>query len=327
MYSALRPTNRRFVDETNHVIILNEYLKSKPKTYKEEKLKEIMAAICAMLNTNGGKVVILIKIDESVPVQGSAFSLVSSVIRTLGQSLTNIIGLNQAISKTKWKYDEEKITLLIEKTNSLITTSYSLYLSNQKEVVHVSPSCLSEPPESVVRDIISRKKVEEPVRLYSHCRQFFKGKHCGLHENSTCQLKNVKAEQSKCTTIGDRLTCKSNKLSCYISAFANHSGGHVYFGINDNGFVEGEEISDEGSIVTKVEKAVNKMIWPEEIGQVKRGEHWEIFFEPRRCRLLIGKEEYYTHSGPELLLMKSQFNALNGVQPTLSRFSPWLRKN
>ena len=131
-----------------------------------------------------------------------------------------------------------------------------------------------------------------------------------------------------------------------ISSFANHRGGHVYCGINDkDGVVEGEEISDKNIIEKKVEKAVNKMIWPEEIGQPKRGEHREIFFEPvldenckaissifviviyiapclggvfteepecyemvegggrlKRCRLLIGKEEYYTHSGLELMM-------------------------
>ncbi|CAB4041688.1 schlafen family member 13-like [Paramuricea clavata] len=79
------------------------------------------------------------------------------------------------------------------------------------------------------------------------------------------------------------MTGKGNKFSCYVSAFPNYNGGHIYYGIRDAGIVEGELISNEediGEITKKVEKAINKMIWPEQVGQPKRGVHWEIFFQP-----------------------------------------------
>ena len=37
---------------------------------------------------------------------------------------------------------------------------------------------------------------------------------------------------------------------------------------------------DKKEITKKVEKAIKKMIWPEQIGQPKRGEYWDIYFEP-----------------------------------------------
>ncbi|XP_028404401.1 uncharacterized protein LOC114527031 [Dendronephthya gigantea] len=73
---------------------------------------------------------------------------------------------------------------------------------------------------------------------------------------------------------------KSNKFSCYVSAFANHRGGHIYYGIDDDGIVQGENIEEHSEIEKKVEKSIQKMIWPDVIGRPKRGEHWEIFFEP-----------------------------------------------
>ncbi len=79
------------------------------------------------------------------------------------------------------------------------------------------------------------------------------------------------------------MTGKGNKFTCYVSGFANYSGGNMYFGITDDGVVEGEFIpneEDKNEITKKVEKVINTMIWPETIGQPKRGEHWDIVFEP-----------------------------------------------
>ena len=263
-------------DETNHVILLGKIENN--KKYKEQILKEIIAAMCAMLNTNGGKAIIRFETDPNIPVEGSPSSHVS-VIQILEQSMKAIIGLNQTVSKIEFTENIESIIIVLKKSDSLITTNYNLYLPSQKLVAQVDPW---EPPENVMNDIINRKIVKEQVRRDSHCKQFLKGKNCGLYESKISQLKYLKAEQSKRTRIGDRVTGKGNKFSCYVSAFANHRGGHVYFGINNEGVVEGEKISNDdiSDIKKKVEKAINKMIWPKMIGQPKRGEHWEIFFEP-----------------------------------------------
>ena len=225
-----------------------------------------------MLNSNGGKVVLYNKCTCQL-------SGISLLIRILEQSLISIIGSNQTISKINFKENKECIVILVKKTDCLMTTNYNIYLPSQSQVVQICPW---EPLEKIKDDIINRRFVPEPAQLDSHCRIFLKGKNCDFHENKMVMFKNLKADQSKRTKLADRMTGKGNKFSCYVSAFANYNGGHMYFGIRDDGVVEGEWIPNEdiSEIIKKVEKAIKKMILPEQIGQPKRGVHWEIFFEP-----------------------------------------------
>jgi hypothetical protein len=268
------------IDETSHIIFLGKF--EKDKRCKEIILQEIIAAICAMLNSNGGQVMIHIETDgNDIPVEGSPFSQMSLVIRILEQSMISIIGSRQTIFKINFEA-KDSIVISIEKADSLITINYNLYLPSETQVAQVSPL---EPLENVQHIIVNRKVVMKPVQLGSHCKIFLKGKDCGHHEGKMVQFKNLKASSSKRTKLADRMIGKSNKFSCYVSAFGNYNGGHIYYGIRDNGVVEGELIpneQDKNEITTEVGKVINKMIWPEQIGQPERGEHWEIFFEPVR---------------------------------------------
>ena len=263
--------------ETGHVICLGKFENN--KRYKEHILQEIIAAICAMLNSSGGKVVLHIDTDSNdILVGGSPSSQMSPVIRILEQSMISIIG-TRAITKMNFKTDQKSIVVSVKKADFLATTNYNLYLPSEANVVTVSTV---ESPEHFKDDIMNRKVVLEPVQLGSHCKIFLKDKNCDFHESKYCQLKNLKASPSNRITLADRMTGKGNKFSSYVSAFANYSGGHMYFGIKDDGVVEGEFIpneEDKNKITKKVEKAINKMIWPQQIGQPKRGVHWDMFFE------------------------------------------------
>ncbi|XP_028394764.1 uncharacterized protein LOC114518928 isoform X2 [Dendronephthya gigantea] len=262
-----------FVNETVHVVCPTK-LKTEKK-YKEQKSKEITVAICAMLNSNGGKVRLSYESKSD-----SCESLKSSMSRMLEQLIISIVGPRMATSKICMKDDEEGLVILVKKADYLITTSYNLYLPSQTQVVQLDPR---EPIKNVVKDIIDRRVVPEPVELGSHQKIFRRGQDSHLRESKMCQFKQLKADQSKRTTLADRMTGKSNKFSCYVSAYANYRGGHIYYGITTcDIFIEGEVISndeDKRDIIKKVEKTINKMIWPEHIGQPKRGEHWDIFFE------------------------------------------------
>ena len=266
------------IDETRHVIVLGKFEKN--KRYKEQIVQEIKVAICAMLNSNGGKVVIDFETDSNeIPVGGSPSSQMALVIRILEQSMISIIGLHQTISNIDFREDNESIIILVKKVDSPITINYNLYLPSQTQVVQVSPL---ESKEKVKGDIINRKVILEPVQTGSHCQTFHRDSICRICESKTVQLKQLKAQATKRTTLADRIIGKGNKFTCYVSAFANYSGGHIYYGIRDNRLVIGELIEieqDKKEITKKVEKAIKKMIWPEPIGQPKRGEHWDIFFE------------------------------------------------
>ena len=266
------------IDETRHVILVDKFEKN--KRYKEQLIKEIIAAICAMLNSNGGKVVIDIESDSNdTPVGSSPSFQMSLVIRMVEQCIISIIGLHQTTSNINFREDNESMLILVKKAYSLIT-NYNLYLPSHSQVVLVSPL---EPFEKIKNDIINRKFIPEPVQLGSHNKIFRRDRNCDIYESKTVQFKYLEAHATKRTTLADRIIGKGNKFTCYVSAFANYNGGHMYLGITASGVVVGEVIQneeDKKEIIKKVEKAIKKMIWPEHIGQPKQGEHWDIYFEP-----------------------------------------------
>ncbi len=225
-------------------------------------------------------VVIHMETDSNdIPVEGFPFSKMSLVIRILEQSMISIIG-TRTISNINFKTDQESTVVSVKKVDFLTTTNYNLYLPSQTQVVFVSPV---ESLEHVKNDIMNRKIVPQPVQLGSRCQMFLKDNECSFQESKVVAFKCLKSGQSKRTTLADRMTGKGNKFSCYVSGFANYSGGHIYYGIRDDGVVAGECIpneKDKNEITKKVEKAIKKMIWPLQIGQPKRGVHWDIFIEP-----------------------------------------------
>ena len=259
-------TTGAFADQTAHQLLLRKFHEN--KRYKEEILKEITAAICAMLNSNGGKAVVNVDGDSNAISE----SKISQIIRTVEQYLEKIIG-TKISSAINIKVEEETVTISVEKANSLITVDYHLYWPSQTQVIQVTPL---ETQETVKNEILNRNIVDEPVLLGSHVKKFINSKQSGLSETKTVQLKNLKAASSKSNTLADRMI--GNKFDCYVSAFANYKGGHIYYGIDDDGIVAGEFIPNEGvKIIKKLEKTINKIIWPE---PPKREVDWEIFFEP-----------------------------------------------
>ena len=257
------------VDQTTHELSLGKFCED--KNHKEKILKEIIVDICAMLNTNGGKVVINVDADSND-------ISVSQMVRIVEQRLEPIIG-TKITSHIDFTEDKETVTIFIKKADSLVIVHYHLYLPSRTQVI---PVPRSEPQEKVKNDIVNRNAVHEPVQLGSHKKTFFKGKECGFSETKTVQLKNLEAGTSKRTTLADRMIGKGNKLSHYVSAFANYKGGNIYYGIDDNGIVAGEFISNEvkkTEIIKKVEQSLKKIIWPFKSEHLKRKVHWEIFFE------------------------------------------------
>ena len=173
---------------------------------------------------------------------------------------------------------------IVKGVSSLCTMNYNLYVTSETQVLAVPPKT----PIVQIREILSSEKrfveVEKVVEIETHHKEFVFQQRMtdGLPESKTIQLKCLKAEKSKCVTLGDRMTNKSNKFANYVSAFANDLGGHIYYGVKDDDVVvTGEFVKNKEEITKKVSKAINKMVWPTECEEgPKRGQHWEIFFEP-----------------------------------------------
>ena len=103
----------------------------------------------------------------------------------------------------------------------------------------------------------------------------------------------MKDETSGNSTLATRMADERNKLTHYVAGFANGSGGHIYYGIllqNGSYVVQGQTVHDKDEIIQHVERAISKLFaWPHEIGCLKRGHQWDIFFE----RVLNTEEPRY----------------------------------
>ena len=239
------------------------------KTYKAKKMTEILNIIVALLNSGGGKLVL--SYERSPPP-----THIMDCVRMIEQKLEMLIGCAKMVSKIRKSSYPNRIDFLVMASDGLITLNYNLYLPTKAQVLAV-PS--TDPPEEL-KNVIDGQNSLACKELSSCKEDFFKGQYVGFEEDVDVQFKSLKAGATKCVTLADRVVNKSNKLASYVSAFANHKGGHVYYGINDNGIVEGEEVSNKDEIIKKVNNAINKLIWPDHCCKPKRGQEWDIFFVP-----------------------------------------------
>ena len=260
-------------------------LKSYTIENEKQKLRDTVVTVQAMLNGRGGQVRLDIstkEISQLVFPSKAKAKITNSFIRKIEQQLGRTAGIQITSTNINFKVYTNKIIVEVKKASEIIImNSYNLFLPTKTQVVVVNPL---ESLKRIRNDILQRKIVQIETRLGSHCKIFVKGRDCGLREGKVVQVKSLKSTSSKCITLADRITGKSNKLSHYVSAFANCNGGNIYYGVNDDGVVEGECFSDFDSvtshITTKVKNTITKLIWPSLTAQPKRGVQWEIFFEP-----------------------------------------------
>lgn len=239
------------------------------KKYKEDRLKETVSSICALLNSGGGK--LELPFDRS-----SSRRHVHDTLRMIEQRCLEKLGM-KTISHIKSALLSEKIVLNVKCASDLVSVSYNVSLPSHTQVISVPTN---ESFENV-KELLKETKAEvNNVSIGSHRKQIMKGQNFGFLESNNVEYKNLKAHSSKRVTLADRITGKSNKLTSYVSAFANCSGGHIYYGVTDDGEVEGEEVSDKEKeeITRKVTKTITKMFWPQ--SEPRRGKQWDIFFEP-----------------------------------------------
>lgn len=239
---------------------------NKSKNFIQEK---IVPAVCALLNCCGGTV----KVSEA-----------TLQVKSLEQKIMNILGVTSyyryiTIKAAESAHVKRDILIHVKKSDTFITVNYSLYLPTEKQAAVVPPTDRID----VIQRVLQRNIIEDCVRKWSHLNSFVLGEDSGLRESTVCQLKSLKTEASpsKKTKFADRMVSGNNKINHYLSAFANNIGGHIYYGIDDNGVVTGEQLQEDDKVdaIKKVTKEVNKLIWTERRLTPKRGLDWEIFFK------------------------------------------------
>ena len=258
-----------------------EFSPSNSKT----KLKDILNALCGILNSSkeGGK---LILFSESCPYSKKN---ADDITRKIEQKLETTFGLVETceiiniIPQTnhgevfELHYQIKPTTIMLPST--LYTINYNLCRTTNSQVHHIPSSVEFKHIVGVIKGEQTREK---KFVLGKHQKMFSYGAVVALEESKEIQLKLVKDEDS--CSLADRMTNESNKLVYYVSAFANGSGGHIYFGIklNESGSYAayGQTVHDKEKIINKVKSTIDKLfVWPGIKGSLNKGQQWDIYFE------------------------------------------------
>lgn len=111
---------------------------------------------------------------------------------------------------------------------------------------------------------------ETKIKTDAH-KQFFTGQRIKTPTTSDMVMFKILKENKIYTNennVADRITLDQNELLKYVSAFANHKGGELYYGIDSNGTVWGERFDEiERDMIQKeVEKKIASiMVWPKHV--------------------------------------------------------------
>ena len=246
------------------------------KAKKKMLLDEIKIDICALLNTNGGRLV-LKAIDATVDNKIHC----DNIIQSIEVLLLEFVGLSKTDKNFNWERDYNTITLGIRGLPILCTLNSNLFLPIQLSIIMLRET-------DRIREILFERRVVELPQPTPR-KKFYLGCDSGLEESNSIQLKNLNPEKTKSINLGGRMV--KHKLTSYVSGFANHSGGQIFYGINDHGIVVGESLRDQHEIAQieeKVGNAIRKMLWPTEL-PVRLDEkcckkQWEIeFVSVKKC--------------------------------------------
>ena len=245
------------------------------KKAREKHINNIMHHVCALLNSNGGTLVLKATKDENITTTDTNDLRFEDVIRKVEQKLNSIIRTARVNSHLSSKVETPtEIVMKVGELKTLCTLSYNMFLPTDTQV------SLIESDEVTVTNLIVNDRIID-VTDFEKAQTFDRfvlNSHLGIRESKTVQFKCLKSEKSKHNDLASRII--RNKFTSYVSAFANHIGGRIYIGIDENGLVVGETITKamQKNLEKKLQKHIDKMLWPEYCSPPVKGKQWDIEF-------------------------------------------------
>lgn len=242
--------------------------KSKVKSW-DEKITEITSAICALFNSSSGGFLRLTFDDKCSAIIATQPKTIDDVVRRIEQSALNFAGIaivSEAFKLEECPKNDHELLFEVKPASKFCTIEYHLYLPTDYQVSSISfgdsstkVAALLDPHGETQRNMGHFKE---------YCKDFrYKEKMPGgLREGQTVQFKLLKDDSTSNVSLADRMTNKSNKVVNYVSAFANHEGGFLFFGVDDSTYmVEGQVAREKEreKIKRKVFNVLSKMVWPE----------------------------------------------------------------
>lgn len=185
-----------------------------------------MKYISAYLNTNGG--VVKLKNHDCIKTNGKHLDMWYKVLEE------KLFEESSKYITKEGEYNDEIILLHIKPLDRLFTVDMYLYFPRTTEVIEAKYTqaigilCSNDTPGSLSDLPFVKRDFEHNKALQN------------LSENDQIQFKNIKNESK------NFLSKFSSKIDKYISAFSNHKGGRILFGIEDKEFkVVGVKLTKE----------------------------------------------------------------------------------
>ncbi|CAL1529274.1 unnamed protein product [Lymnaea stagnalis] len=243
------------------------------KGIRQKENEQVLQLCCALLNSCGG-ILEMRNIDFSNGTQSKSLDAWWSGMES---NLANIMSCDDICNYFDFigNYDDEYFYLFVKSAEYLCTLDYNCRLPTdtathcvtyQSAIKLCSTMGCSKPLSALppIPSTFLNGQIEESLK----------------QEGKQIQFKLLVSEPDSTRTLGDKVCYHSSR---YISAFANHEGGHIYFGIEDaTAAIYGEEISerDEVKCTNMIQSKMNSIIWGDTRFAALKGVHWDIKFIP-----------------------------------------------
>ncbi|KAI8783794.1 schlafen family member 13 [Biomphalaria glabrata] len=236
--------------------------------------EQILQYSCALLNSGGG-ILRMKNIDCNCGTQSKSLDMWWSGMES---NLATILSGDDICNYFDFvgNYDDEYFYLFVKSAEHLCTVDYNCRLPTD-----TATHCVTY--KSAVKLCSTLGSSKSLSALPPIPTSFEYGQ---IEESLKQEGKQI---QFKFLTTDNELTKRtlpekvSFYCSRYISAFANHEGGHIYFGIEDStAAVLGEEMneSDEARCTNLIQVKMKSIIWGDTRFSALKGVHWDIKFVP-----------------------------------------------
>ncbi|XP_046843261.1 uncharacterized protein LOC124437322 [Xenia sp. Carnegie-2017] len=248
------------------------------------KVTEISSAACALFNSCCGGFIKLNFIDKCSELICEEPKLIDDIGRRIEQSVLKIASSIELSKLFKLeKVERHWLLLSVKSSPRFCTVQFFMYTPSDYQINAIDLRIRSAEIASLLEPQLSADycapKFPKHFTRFCYDERLSRGR----RESQTVQFKLLKNEPESngrfTRTLADRIVNKSNKVTNTVSAFANHEGGHMYFGVDDNtSTVKGQEVSESEKVKIrkKISLLLSKMVWP--VSQPER--FWKISFHP-----------------------------------------------
>lgn len=235
--------------------------------------QRVLQCACALLNSGGG-VLHMHNVEHAGKVQSKDLDTWWSGMES---NLADILSGDDLCNYFDFigNFDDRDLFLFVKTAEHICTINYHCRLPTDTATHSVTYASAAK--------LLSRKGDPSPLEnlpviptTYEHGQIEESLK----QEGKQIQFKLLTSNHDQGKLFADKIRQYCSK---YVSAFANHCGGHIYFGIEDaTSAVMGEAIPADSlkKITHQLQKMMGDIIWGDADFKGEQGKHWDVRIYP-----------------------------------------------